>query len=102
MALRTQHPTPEYSPAVLTHEQRRRVVDALKEAQSENTRKNYASQFRRFRAWCELEGQSALPAQPEVVAGQRQLFWPLYANYFGRSGCVIVACNCRSCASLVR
>ena len=41
-------------------------------------------------------------------AGQRQLFWPLCANYFGRSGSgVIVVCNCRSCAcrpcaSLVR
>ena len=40
--------------------------------------------------------------------GQRQLFWPLCANYFGRSGSgVIVVCNCRSCAcrpcaSLVR
>ena len=40
--------------------------------------------------------------------GQRQLLWPLCANYFGRSGSgVIVACNCRSsncrpCASLVR
>ena len=40
--------------------------------------------------------------------GQRQLFWPLCASYFGRSGSgVIVVCNCRSCAcrpcaSLVR
>ena len=43
-----------------------------------------------------------------VPCGQRQLFWPLCANYFGRSGSgVIVVCNCRSCAcrpcaSLVR
>ena len=42
------------------------------------------------------------------TCGQRQLFWPLCANYFGRSGSgVIVVCNCRSCAcrpcaSLVR
>ena len=47
-------------------------------------------------------------ASPWLVGGQRQLFWPLYANYFGRSGSgVIVVCNCRSCAcrpcaSLVR
>ena len=53
---------------VLTDEQRRRVADALENAQSENTRRNYAGQFRKFRAWCEREEQSALPAQPEVVA----------------------------------
>ena len=37
-------------------------------AQSENTRRNYAGQFRKFHDWCEHEEQSALPAQPEVVA----------------------------------
>ena len=35
---------------------------------NKNTRRNYAGQFRKFRAWCEREEQSALPAQPEVVA----------------------------------
>ena len=54
--------------ASLTAQQRRRVADALEDAQSENTRKNYASQFRQFRAWCQREGQSPLPASPEVVA----------------------------------
>ena len=68
MTLQTQHPTPEHSPAVLTDEQRRRVADALENAQSENTRRNYAGQYRKFRAWCEREDQSALPAQPEVLA----------------------------------
>ena len=68
MTLQTQQPTPEHSPAVLTDEQRRRVADALESAQSENTRRNYAGQYRKFRAWCEREDQSALPAQPEVVA----------------------------------
>ena len=68
MTLQTQQPTPEHSPAVLTDEQRRRVADALESAQSENTRRNYAGQYRKFRAWCEREEQSALPAQPEVVA----------------------------------
>ena len=68
MTLQTQHPTPEHSPAVLTDEQRRRVADALENAQSENTRRNYAGQYHKFRAWCEREDQSALPAQPEVVA----------------------------------
>ena len=68
MNLQTQQPTTENSPAVLTEEQRRRVADALESAQSENTRKNYASQFGKFRSWCEMEGFSYLPAQPEVLA----------------------------------
>ena len=66
MALQTQHTV--NAPATLTDEQRRRVSDALENAQSVNTRRNYAGQFRKFRAWCEREGQSALPASPEVVA----------------------------------
>ena len=68
MTLQTQQPTPEHSPAVLTDEQRRRVADALENAQSENTRRNYAGQFRKFRTWCEHESYSSLPAQPEVLA----------------------------------
>ena len=68
MTLQTQQPTPEHSLVVLTDEQRRRVADALEDAQSENTRKNYASQRRKFRARCEREEQLALPASPEVVA----------------------------------
>ena len=56
------------APATLTDEQRRRVSDALENAQSVNTRRNYAGQPRKFRAWCEREGQSPLPASPEVVA----------------------------------
>ena len=66
MTLRTQQ-TVEAS-ATLTDEQRRRVADALENAQSVNTRRNYAGQFRKFRAWCEREGQSPLPASSEVVA----------------------------------
>ena len=62
------HQSIEHSPAILTDEQRRRVADALENAQSENTRRNYAGQYSKFRAWCEREDQSALPAQPEVVA----------------------------------
>ena len=68
MTLQTQQPTSENSLAVLTDEQRRRVADALESAQSENTRKNYASQFGKFRCWWEQEGYSYLPAQPEVLA----------------------------------
>ena len=66
MTLRTQHTV--NAPATLSDEQRRRVSDALENAQSENTRRNYAGQYSKFCAWCEREEQSALPAQPEVVA----------------------------------
>ena len=66
MTLQTQHTA--NVPATLTDEQRRRISDALENAQSENTRRNYAGQFRKFGAWCEREEQSPLPASPEVVA----------------------------------
>ena len=66
VTLRTQHTV--NAPATLTDEQRQRVADALENAQSVNTRRNYADQLRKFRAWCEREEQSALPASPEVVA----------------------------------
>ena len=66
MALQTQQTV--HTPATLTDEQRRRVADALENSQSENTRRSYGSQFRKFGAWCEREGQSSLPASPEVVA----------------------------------
>ncbi|MYE54438.1 MAG: tyrosine-type recombinase/integrase [Chloroflexi bacterium] len=68
MTLQIQQTQPENASAVLTDEQRQRVADALESAQSENTRRNYASQFGKFRSWCEQEGYSALPAQPEVLA----------------------------------
>ena len=66
MTLQTHHTM--NAPATLTDEQRRRVSDALENAQSVNTRRNYAGQLRKFRAWCEREGQTALSASPEVVA----------------------------------
>ena len=66
MTLQTQHTV--NAPATLSDEQRRRVSDALENAQSVNTRRNYAGQLRKFRDWCEHEGQTALPASPEVVA----------------------------------
>ena len=63
---RTQHTV--NAPAILSDEQRRRVSDALENAQSANTRRNYAGQFRKFSDWCEREKQLPLPASPEVVA----------------------------------
>ena len=68
MTLQRHQPTSQNAPAVLTEDQRRRVADALESAQSENTRRNYASQFGKFRSWCEQEDYSTLPAQPEVLA----------------------------------
>ena len=68
MTLQTQQPQPENTPAVLTEDQRRRVAYALESAQSENTRKNYASQVGKFRTWCEQEEFPYLPTQPEVLA----------------------------------
>ena len=68
MTLQTQQPTTENAPSILTDEQRQRVADALESAQSDNTRKNYASQFGKFRSWCEQQSYSTLPAQPEVLA----------------------------------
>ncbi len=56
------------APATLTDQQRRRVADALERARSENTRRNYAGQFRRFRAWCERGSYHPIPAFPEMVA----------------------------------
>ena len=66
MTLQTQRTV--NAPATLSDEQRRRVSDALENAQSVNTRRNYAGQFRKFRDWCEREERSPLPASPEVVA----------------------------------
>ena len=68
MTLRTQQPQSENILAVLTDEPRRRVAGALESAQEENTRKNHASQFGKFKTWCEQEDHSPLPAQLEVLA----------------------------------
>ena len=51
-----------------THYRSAVYTDALENAQSENTRRNYTGQYRKFRTWCEREDQSAQPGQPEVVA----------------------------------
>ena len=66
MTLQTQHTV--NAPATLSDEQRQRVSDALENARSVNTRRNYAGQLRKFRAWCEREEQLPLPVSPEVAA----------------------------------
>ena len=53
MTLQTQHTA--NAPATLSDEQRQRVSDAPENAQSVNTRRNYAGQFHKFRDWCERE-----------------------------------------------
>ena len=63
MTRQTQHTV--NAPATLSDEQRRRVSDALENAQAVNTRRNYAGQLRN---WCEREEQFPLPTSPEVVA----------------------------------
>ena len=67
MTLQT-HDKIDNAPAILTDEQRRRVADTLERAQSVNTRRNYASELRQFRSWCQQENYSPLTAHSEVVA----------------------------------
>ena len=50
MTLQIQHTV--NAPATLTDEQLQRVSDALENAQSVNTRRNYVGQLRKFRDWC--------------------------------------------------
>ena len=66
MTLQTQHTA--NAPATLTDEQRRRVADALENAQSVNTRRNYAGQFRKFCEWCEHRDRPRCRHRPKVVA----------------------------------
>ena len=70
MTLQTQHTV--NAPATLTDAQRQRVSDALKSAQSINTRRNYAGQYRKFRAWCEHE--RAGPAAGSAMGNRISLF----------------------------
>ena len=64
MTLQTQQPQSENTPADLTDYQCRRVADAFESAQSENTRKYYASQFGKFRYWCDI-GKADYPERVE-------------------------------------
>ena len=44
------------------------VASGLRDAKAENTRRSYASAWRRFQAWADAGGHPALPATPEAVA----------------------------------
>ena len=44
------------------------VREAIADSVSPNTKANYASQLRKFSAWCQKSGRTPLPASPETVA----------------------------------
>src|SRR6516165_527925 len=44
------------------------AVDLAKAEKAASTRKAYGTDFRLFKAWCEVKGVSPLPASPETVA----------------------------------
>ena len=44
------------------------VASGLRDAKAENTRRSYASAWRRFQAWADAGGHPALPATPQAVA----------------------------------
>ena len=44
------------------------AVDLAKAEKALSTRKAYGTDFRLFKAWCEVRGVSSLPASPETVA----------------------------------
>lgn len=46
----------------------RRVVDAARASHNASTRRNYHAAWRRFQAWTDREGLSAMPAAPGTVA----------------------------------
>nr|WP_241032077.1 site-specific integrase [Rhodococcus pseudokoreensis] len=54
---------PELSDQTVAH-----ITGALEASHSAGTRRVYASDWRRFRGWCERSGHAALPAHPVTVA----------------------------------
>lgn len=54
--------------APLLHEEEQLIADALLSARSENTRVNYASQWRKWIEWAQERGVQPLPADPEQLA----------------------------------
>ncbi|MGV9868387.1 tyrosine-type recombinase/integrase [Rhodococcus koreensis] len=52
----------------LTEETATRIAGAVSSSQAPGTRRVYASDWRRFRSWCDVRGHSALPAHPVTIA----------------------------------
>src|SRR6516164_6899605 len=44
------------------------VREVIGSAESQNTKRAYATQVAKFEAWCQRRGAKALPASPAVVA----------------------------------
>ena len=44
------------------------VASGIRDAKAENTRRSYASAWRRFQAWADAGGHPSLPASPQAVA----------------------------------
>ena len=44
------------------------IASGLRDIQTENTRRSYASAWRRFQTWADAGGHPALPATPQAVA----------------------------------
>ena len=44
------------------------VASGIRDAKAENTRRSYTSAWRRFQAWADAGGHTALPATPQTVA----------------------------------
>lgn len=62
------HPADLARFAPLQAEEERLIADALQSARAENTRINYASQWRKWAAWATERGTTPLPADPEQLA----------------------------------
>ena len=58
---------PELGSGVLRAEERARVAKAKRGAKSAHTRRNYKRVFDAFTRWCEARGETALPADPDLV-----------------------------------
>ncbi|MDV7241740.1 MULTISPECIES: integrase [Rhodococcus] len=52
----------------LTEETAARIAGAVSASRAPATRRVYASDWRRFRSWCDTNGHQALPAHPVTVA----------------------------------
>ena len=68
MTKRMQIATRENTAVALEPRLAEAVRTVLEAAESPNTRRAYAAQFRKFTAWCERRKTKALPATPAVVA----------------------------------
>jgi len=62
-----QPPAPLQASVLAVDAARRRAEDYFHAAQSANTRRAYASDWRHFESWCLAAGQGSLPASPETV-----------------------------------